>query len=129
MPFIFQGLSAVLSTVLSVVVVCLAVLVYVNYVQCVKYPVSRFVCCLSLCGCGTTPPAGCCFSRKITLKAARLYPFCESTAEGTQFESIVEESSKPPECSLTYNWGQCMNRTPMNNCCCPLRVEACCFSC
>ena len=62
----------------------------VNYVQCVKYPVSRLVCCLSLCGCDTTPSAGCCFSIKITLKAASLYLSRGSTPEGTQFQSIAE---------------------------------------
>ena len=62
----------------------------VNYVQCVKYPVSRLVCCLSLCGCDTPPPTGCCFSIKITLKAASLYLSCGSTLEGTQFQSAVE---------------------------------------
>ena len=62
----------------------------VNYVQCVKYPVFRLVCCLSLCGCDTTPSAGCCFSIKITLKAASLYLSHGSTPEGTQFQSIAE---------------------------------------
>ena len=29
----------------------------------------------------------------------------------------------------TRLWTQCTNRTPMNNCCRPLRGEACCSSC
>ena len=62
----------------------------VNYVQCVKYPVSRLVCCLSLCGFDTTPFAGCCFSIKITLKAASLYLSYRSTLEGTHFQSVAE---------------------------------------
>ena len=66
----------------------------VNYVQCVKYPVFGLVCCLSPCGCDTPPLADCCFSIKITLKAARLYLFHGSTPEGTQFQSIAEEPSK-----------------------------------
>ena len=38
---------------------------------------------------------------KITLKAAHLYLFCGSTPEGTQFQSIVKETSELKECSLT----------------------------
>ena len=61
-----------------------------NHVQCVKYPVFGPLYCLPQCGCDTTLPAGCCFSIKITLKAACLCLSRGSTLEGTQFQSVAE---------------------------------------
>ena len=42
----------------------------------------------------------------------------------TLLEGSCDETS-----FFTQIVAQCMNRTPMNNCCHPLREEACCSSC
>ena len=64
-----------------------SVLIDVNHVQCVNYPVSRPVCCILLCGCDTTPSADCCFSINLTLKSCSFVSLCEGTPEGTLFQN------------------------------------------
>ena len=62
-----------------------------NHVQCVKYPVFGPLYCIPQ-HVTVTPVRlpGCCFSIKITLKAACLYLSHGSTPEGTQSQSIAE---------------------------------------
>ena len=132
--FILQGFVWFLSCVLQFgqpllinCVICCNVHLC-NHVQCVRLPKLGSVCCLLLCCCDTPPSAGCCFSINITLEAASLSHSRGSTPEGTQNQSAVEEGSIVRSVIITLERVQCMNRTPMNNCCCPLRSEACCSS-
>ena len=93
----------------------------VNYVLCVYYPVFGLVCCFLSSGCYTTPLIHCCSSIKITPKAVPLYLSTGVLPEGILIQSIVGGAQPAQSVILTRTWAQCTNRTPMNNCCHPLR--------
>ena len=98
-----------------------SVILHVNYVLCVCYPVFGLMCCFLSSGCYTTPLIHCCSSIKITPKAVPLYLSTGALQEGILIQSVVEGAQPAQSVILTRKWAQCTNRTPMNNCCRPLR--------
>ena len=99
----------------------IVILHVVNYVLCVCYPVFGLMCCFLSSGCYTTPLIHCCSSIKITPKAVPLYLSTGALQEGILIQSVVGGAQPAQSVILTRKWAQCTNRTPMNNCCRPLR--------
>ena len=92
-----------------------SVILHVNYVLCVCYPVFGLMCCFLSSGCYTTPLIHCCSSIKITPKAVPLYLSTGALQEGIVIQSVVGGAQPAPECNPHQERAQCTNRTPMNN--------------
>ena len=61
------------------------------------------------------------FFNKDYTKSCAFVSFHWSAPEGILIQSVVGGAQPAQSVILTRTWAQCTNRTPMNNCCRPLR--------